>query len=210
MAQVAPKSNKASSAKAGGGLPSIYRDAQRLVVLSEQAVRGFARYHKYTLGAELRTQAYSILRAVHAAWFDRAFALLERLQSLAACIDQYKISLQIAKQMEWARGCVTRQALAFEGYPRFTVKAKREELEQLRAVLASYWGHFSHADSWQLRLALWDQFPWLYGMARPVQTAANVLSIDWHASKFLKRSIFSNSSAFFTHTFSVGETPCVH
>jgi len=100
MAQVAPKSNNASSAKAGGGLPSIYRDAQRLVVLSEQAVRGFARYHKYTLGAELRTQAYSILRAVHAAWFDRAFALLERLQSLAACIDQYKISLQIAKQIE--------------------------------------------------------------------------------------------------------------
>jgi hypothetical protein len=100
MMSSASKPNKTRVAKAGGGLPPIYRDAQRLVVLCEQAVRSFARYHKYTLGAELRTQAYNILRAVHAAWFDRSFALGERLQSLAACIDHYKISLQIAKRIE--------------------------------------------------------------------------------------------------------------
>jgi hypothetical protein len=32
----------------------IYREAMRLAVHLENIVRGFARYHKYTLGSELR------------------------------------------------------------------------------------------------------------------------------------------------------------
>ncbi|MCG5548798.1 hypothetical protein [Halorhodospira halochloris] len=34
----------------------IWRDAQRLLVLTEEAVRRFPRYHKYTLGSGLRRQ----------------------------------------------------------------------------------------------------------------------------------------------------------
>ena len=32
----------------------LWRDSQRLLLEVEQAVRGFTRYHKYSLGAELR------------------------------------------------------------------------------------------------------------------------------------------------------------
>ena len=33
----------------------IYREAMRLAVHLENVVRGFARYHKYTLGSEMRS-----------------------------------------------------------------------------------------------------------------------------------------------------------
>lgn len=42
----------------------IWRDAQRLLVWAEQAVRRFSRYHKYTLGAQLREQALTVCRLV--------------------------------------------------------------------------------------------------------------------------------------------------
>jgi hypothetical protein len=35
----------------------IWRDARRLLLEVEQAVRGFPRYHKYTVGTDLRRQA---------------------------------------------------------------------------------------------------------------------------------------------------------
>ena len=35
----------------------IWRDTQRLLLETESTVRGFARYHKYTVGLELRQQA---------------------------------------------------------------------------------------------------------------------------------------------------------
>ncbi|MCP4697988.1 MAG: hypothetical protein GY862_14215 [Gammaproteobacteria bacterium] len=36
----------------------LWRDANRLLLLMEQAVRHFPRCHKYTLGSELRRWAY--------------------------------------------------------------------------------------------------------------------------------------------------------
>jgi len=39
----------------------IYRDATRLVVEIESAVKDFPRYHKYTLGSEMHTLAYDLL-----------------------------------------------------------------------------------------------------------------------------------------------------
>jgi RNA-directed DNA polymerase len=41
------------------------------------------------------------------------------------------------------------------------VVANQQALEELRAVCASYRGHFSHAQSWRLRRRLGRQFPWL-------------------------------------------------
>ncbi len=42
----------------------LWRDAQRLLLEVELAVRAFARYHKYTLGSELRRQAMDVNRLV--------------------------------------------------------------------------------------------------------------------------------------------------
>jgi hypothetical protein len=52
-------------------LPRIYRDCRRLLVHTEQAVRGFARYHKSTVGADLRRQAMAVMRPVHHAVSDK-------------------------------------------------------------------------------------------------------------------------------------------
>ncbi|MBU0483643.1 MAG: four helix bundle protein [Proteobacteria bacterium] len=45
----------------------IYRKAVELVVLLENAVRDFPRYHKYALGADLRNQARELAVLVIAA-----------------------------------------------------------------------------------------------------------------------------------------------
>jgi hypothetical protein len=42
----------------------IWRDANRLLVAIEQAVRRFPRYHKYTLGTDLRRQAMNVCRLI--------------------------------------------------------------------------------------------------------------------------------------------------
>ncbi len=42
----------------------IYRDATQLVVAIEKAVKVFPRYHKYTLGSEMRKTAYDLLIAI--------------------------------------------------------------------------------------------------------------------------------------------------
>ena len=63
----------------------IFRDAYDLAVHLENTVRNFSRYHKYTLGADLRNQSRRILdlivRANNAAE-ERAARLLELRQEL--------------------------------------------------------------------------------------------------------------------------------
>ena len=45
----------------------IWRDAQRLLILVEEAVRRFPRYHKYALGSDLRHQALWICQLINRA-----------------------------------------------------------------------------------------------------------------------------------------------
>ena len=42
----------------------LWRDVNRLLLEVEQAVRGFSRYYKYTLGAELRLMSLTVCRSV--------------------------------------------------------------------------------------------------------------------------------------------------
>jgi len=42
-----------------------------------------------------------------------------------------------------------------------TVMLKAKEREALRAALASYLGHFRHANGWRLACSLWQHYPWL-------------------------------------------------
>jgi hypothetical protein len=44
--------------------PSIYKRSYNLCLYLEQVVRGFSRYHKYTLGAELREGARQVLKLI--------------------------------------------------------------------------------------------------------------------------------------------------
>ena len=73
-------------------LPPIYRDIRRLLVHTEEMVRRFARYHKYTVGTDLRTQAMSMMRAVNLACFDKA-QHAQHVQALVWRVDDYKLTL---------------------------------------------------------------------------------------------------------------------
>lgn len=80
-------------------LPDIVKKAERLVTDLEVAVRGFSRYHKYSLGSEIRDQARAVLRLCHRAWRDRR-RQSHWLSELVWAIDELKLSLQIGSQLQ--------------------------------------------------------------------------------------------------------------
>ena len=76
----------------------IWRDANQLLVSVEEVVKGFARYHKYTIGTELRQQALKICILVNKAWRYK-HNNHRILLALSDAIDQFKIQCQLAKQL---------------------------------------------------------------------------------------------------------------
>ncbi len=77
----------------------IWRDANRLLLEVEQAVKHFPRYHKYTLGTELRRQAMLICQLVARAWREKT-QNLDILKRLVATVDDLKIQLQLGKELQ--------------------------------------------------------------------------------------------------------------
>ena len=77
----------------------IWRDANRLLLAIEQAVRQFPRYHKYTLGTELRRQAMHVCRLIMRA-ADQRTEQARWLGQLVVAIDDLKLSVQLAKELE--------------------------------------------------------------------------------------------------------------
>jgi hypothetical protein len=77
----------------------IWRDANLLLLEVEQAVKHFPRYHKYTLGTELRQKAMLICQLVARAWREKTqnLAILKRL---VATVDDLKIQLQLGKELQ--------------------------------------------------------------------------------------------------------------
>jgi hypothetical protein len=79
----------------------IWRDASRFLLDVEQAVRQFPRYHKYTLGSELRRQAMAICRLVaRAAQTSEPARKRGLLEQLVWQIEDIKMSVQLAKELE--------------------------------------------------------------------------------------------------------------
>jgi len=77
----------------------IYRDANTLLIQIEQAVRGFPRYHKYTIGTELRTQAMLVVRLLSRAikQSDGRHTWVKRAHD---AVDDLKIQIQLAKELK--------------------------------------------------------------------------------------------------------------
>jgi len=76
----------------------IYKLALDLTVWTEQAVRSFPRYHKYTVGAELRekTREVTVLIARANARRERKGTLLEVREKL----EELKILIRICKELK--------------------------------------------------------------------------------------------------------------
>lgn len=79
----------------------LWRDATRLLVEVENAVRHFPRYHKYTLGSDLRRQAMAVCRRVaRAAQCSDNSHRAGQVEQLVWQVEDLKITLQLAKEVE--------------------------------------------------------------------------------------------------------------
>jgi len=74
----------------------IYKASLDVAVWFEQAVAGFSRYHKYTLGTELRNQSREIVSLVAQANSERDKA--PHLKQLRVKLDELLILMRIAKE----------------------------------------------------------------------------------------------------------------
>ncbi|MDO8947225.1 MAG: four helix bundle protein [Desulfocapsaceae bacterium] len=84
---------------AGIGLP-IWRDCNRLLLEIEQSVRGFPRYHKYTVGADMRRQAMVICRLLVRALDAERDKKLYQVRQMRLAIDDLKVMIQLAKEIK--------------------------------------------------------------------------------------------------------------
>jgi hypothetical protein len=78
---------------------SLWRDSTRCVVLIEEAVRTFPKYHKYALGADLRRQAITVCRLVLRAYSDRD-TRRQHVERLVVAVDDLKLLVQLAKEVK--------------------------------------------------------------------------------------------------------------
>jgi hypothetical protein len=78
----------------------IWRDANRLLLEIEQAVRRFPRYHKYALGTDLRRQAMAVCRCIVRAAAAQGDARERLLERLVLTVEDLKLSIQLAKELQ--------------------------------------------------------------------------------------------------------------
>jgi len=79
-------------------LPPVVMLAERLLVDVEQAVRRFARFHKYTFGTDLRTSAMEVATLAHRAWREPA-RRRKWLDRLVHAVDDLKLRLQLGSRI---------------------------------------------------------------------------------------------------------------
>ena len=79
-------------------LPPIYRDIRRLLVHTEGVVQRFARYHKYTVGTNMRRQAMQLMRCMHRVVYEPA-RQPDHVGALVWLADNYKLTLQLAMEV---------------------------------------------------------------------------------------------------------------
>ncbi len=76
----------------------IYKKAYDLTVYFEKIVRSFSRYHKYTLGSELRGLSREVLRLIRRAndAGDKTLLLLQNREKL----EDLKIAVRLCKDLQ--------------------------------------------------------------------------------------------------------------
>ncbi len=76
----------------------IYRKAFDMSVYIENIVRGFSRYHKYTLGTDLRNLSREIVRLIVRANSEKE--RLSTLQALRDTIEELKVTIRVCKEVK--------------------------------------------------------------------------------------------------------------
>ena len=78
----------------------IWRDANRLLVEIETAVRAFPRYHKYTVGSDLRVLAMRVCRLLARALAATGEERLASMRQLLDTVGDLKITIQLAREVQ--------------------------------------------------------------------------------------------------------------
>ena len=114
----------------------VYKKALDLVVYIEKIVQNFSRYHKYTVGTELRNLSRRILTLV-----AKANAKQERKATL----------LEIIEKLEEFKILVRRRVInSMKTKLRHFERSKYKAWKALRDSIQSYLGHFKWANSYNL------------------------------------------------------------
>ena len=118
----------------------IYRAAFDLAVHVEKLVRGFSRYHKYSLGTELRERSREILARIIDANHSRDRAA--RLEQLRGDLENFKVMVRLCHESGGFASTrsylyVAEQVVEIsrqnEGWLRQTIKARGGGAEQDRS-----------------------------------------------------------------------------
>ncbi len=77
----------------------IYKASMDFCVYAENLVKGFSRYHKYTIGTDLRNNAKEILFLIHRANIDQENKFLH-VKKLVFKIEDTKTLISLAKELK--------------------------------------------------------------------------------------------------------------
>ena len=78
----------------------IYRQALELIVFLENAVRGFSRYHKYSIGERLRQTSWDVVTSIVKVNNTPVASRRELLVALRDKTEEVNIALSVAKELE--------------------------------------------------------------------------------------------------------------
>lgn len=112
------------------GVP-LWRDANTLLLSIEISVRYFPRYHKYTLGTEMRQQAMRICRLINRAFLEKEEKLV-LVKQLVVAINDLKLQIQLAKELQ-----VFRNFAEFEHLSALAVQSGKQSGGWLRKLQSS-------------------------------------------------------------------------
>ncbi len=76
----------------------IYKKAMDLAIYIENIVRGFSKYHKYTLGTDLRNLSRTVVRLIIKANSEKDKSATLRL--LRDTIEELKVCMRICKEVK--------------------------------------------------------------------------------------------------------------
>jgi len=108
----------------------IYRDALNLAVHFEKMVAGFSRYHKYTLGTELRNASRQAVKMViHA---NNQTDKLQALQELREHLEELLLLIRLGKEVQ-----AFKSFNAYSQVVELTAKVCRQNEGWLKSLSAS-------------------------------------------------------------------------
>jgi len=105
----------------------IYTATMKLVVYIETIVRGFEKYHKYTIGLQLRERSQRLLFMIAKA--NMSTQKHQILHELRNTCEEFKMTIQIAKELH-----AFRSFKQFEHSARLAVDVCKQSQAWLRAT----------------------------------------------------------------------------